>query len=241
MTGETIDSLGTNTSSATRDDLMRLAAQWGGCVFGVADLASMRGQIPELLADIPGDFSRAVVLGMRLQDAVVDGIIDHPTPLYFHNYRQLNYQLDRAAFAVADRLQTGGAASIAVPASQIIRNNPLRGHISHKLLGWAAGLGFIGHNTLLVHPVFGSRLRYVSVLTDLPLPADKPHTGSCGQCRACIPVCPAQAIGETKEDFNLDACSRTLTEFSKLPFVGQHICGICVKACDGQSKGDPAA
>jgi epoxyqueuosine reductase len=226
-----------DTPPDMREALRQLAGGWGATVFGVADVGWLRLQVPDLLEEIPGDFTRAVVMGMRLQDAVVDGIVDHPTPLYFHNYRQLNYQLDRAAFAVADCIQAGGATCIAVPASQIIRNNPMRGHISHKLLGWAAGIGFVGRSTLLVHPTFGSRLRYVSVLTNRALPADKPHAGSCGECRACIPVCPAHAIGETKEDFNLDACYRKLSEFSRIPFVGQHICGVCVKACNGNRTG----
>ena len=37
-------------------------------------------------------------------------------------------------------------------------------------VGWAAGLGHIGRCTLLVHPQYGAQMRYVSVLTDMPLP-----------------------------------------------------------------------
>jgi epoxyqueuosine reductase QueG len=164
---------------------------------------------------------------------VLESISDQPTPLYFHHYRQANYQLDRAAFAVADRLQDAGCRALAIPASQIIRSRPMSGHVSHKLLGWAAGLGFIGRCTLLVHPQFGAQMRYVSVLTDAPLAAGRPSEGDCGACRACVPVCPAGAIKEKREEFDLEACYRKLTEFTRLPFIGQHICGVCVKACSG--------
>ena len=112
----------------------------------------------------------------------------------------------------------------------------MSGHISHKFLGWAAGIGFIGRCTLLVHPEYGARMRYVSVLTDMALGADTPYVGECGLCRACIEVCPAGAVKEKREDFDLEACYKELAEFTKIPFIGQHICGVCVKACAGKAR-----
>jgi epoxyqueuosine reductase QueG len=173
-----------------------------------------------------------------LQKAVLKDIGNEPTPLYFHNYRQVNYQLDSLALMLADRIQDAGFNALAVPASQIIKKDPMSGHISHKLLGWAAGIGFIGRNTLLVNPEYGAQMRYVSVLTDMPLKAGSPNNGDCGTCKACIPVCPVKAIKEKKENFNLQACYEKLTEFTRLPFIGQHICGVCVKACVGKIKFD---
>jgi epoxyqueuosine reductase QueG len=214
-------------------DLRQLAETLGAAAFGVADVDGLRQRIPDLLARVPGNYSRAVVLGVRLQRAVLADIVDRPTPLYFHHYRQANYELDRIGFRLADRIQAAGCRALAIPASQIIAQDPMRGHISHKLLGWAAGIGFIGRGTLLVHPRYGAQMRYVSVLTDMPLPADAPHAGSCGACRACVAVCPAGAIHERREDFDLEACYAKLTEFTALPFIGQHICGVCVKACAG--------
>jgi epoxyqueuosine reductase QueG len=174
------------------------------------------------------------VFGIRLQRAALDGVVDRPTPIYFHNYRQVNYQLDGSACLVADRIQDAGYRALAVPASQIIRKEPMTGHISHTRLGWAAGIGFLGRSTLLVHPLYGAQMRYVSVLTDMPLQADAPHDGDCGTCRACLAVCPAGAIRMRPDDFDLDACYGRLTEFTRMPFIGQHICGVCVKACDGK-------
>jgi epoxyqueuosine reductase QueG len=221
----------------TAMDLRKMAAELGAAAFGVADLEALRKQATDLLKNVPGNFTRAVVAGVRLQDAVVEGIEDHPTALYFHNYRQANYELDRMAFKLAAKIQEAGYKALAVPASQIVKSNPMQGHISHKLLGWAAGIGFIGRQTLLVHPEYGARMRYVSVLTDMPLEADKPYTGEgCGSCRACIAVCPAGAIREDRKDFDLDACYRKLTEFTRLPFIGQHICGVCVKACSAGAR-----
>jgi len=208
----------------------------GAKAFGIADLDRLKEKAPDLLKNVSGIFSRAVVLGVRLQKTALDGITDMPTPIYFHNYRQVNYQLDTTAMLIADIIQDVGFRALAIPASQIINREPMSGHISHKLLGWAAGIGFIGRNTLLIHPEHGAQLRYVSVLTDMPLIAGVPYEGTCGSCTACIPVCPAQAIKLRKEDFDLRACYEKLTGFTRLPFIGQHICGVCVKACAGRMK-----
>lgn len=220
-----------------RAELEAVAKASGAKAFGVADLDMLRQKVPDLLTIVGEGYCRAVVAGMRLQDAVIEGIQNQPTPIYFHNYRQLNYQLDRLAWELADLLQDRGYKAYAVPASQIIKSDPMSGHISHKLLGWAAGLGFIGRQSLLVHPEFGARMRYVSVLTDAPLIADVPYQGDgCGACRACISVCPAGAIKQERGDFDLAACYSKLTEFTRLSFIGQHVCGVCVKACSAANR-----
>ncbi len=222
-------------STELREQLEKVAKSFGAKAFGVADLDMLKQKEPGLLDNVPGDYPRAVVMGLRLQQTVLDDIIDKPTPLYFHHYRQLNYALDRVGLALADLLQDAGQRALAIPASQTISRNPMLGCISHKLLGWAAGIGFIGRSTLLVHPQFGAQLRYVSILTDAPLTANTPYDGpGCAACRACADSCPASAIHEDRTDFDLATCHAKLTEFSRIPFVAQHICGVCVKVCQGR-------
>jgi len=198
---------------------------------GVADLRGKERESPGLWELMPERFDRAVVLAVRLPDAVVDAIVDRPTPAYFHVYRQANYLLDRVAFELTSEIERVGYRAFPVAASQYVATDPFRGQISHRLLGFWAGLGWIGRSTLLVHPGFGARLRLASVLTDAPLAAATPLGGSCKDCRRCIDACPAQAIGETSREFDLEACYRKLCDFAKIPFVGQHVCGVCVKAC----------
>ena len=220
-----------------RGNLETVAAELGVKAFGVADLDEIKKTIPDLLDRVPGDYSRAVVMGVRLQDSVLEEIVDAPTILYTHNYKQANYMLDRAASVISDMIQDKGSRVIAIAASQIVAKRPMRAHISHRLLGQAAGIGFIGRSGLLVHPEYGARMRYVSVLTDMPLNVDEPYKGDCGECRACIDVCPAGAIGGSSKDYDLDACYKTLADFTGISFVGQHICGVCVKACVGKRVG----
>jgi len=201
---------------------------------GVADLEPVVRDRPEVFAELPRTFPRAVVMAVRLSRAVLETCANGPTPLYFHLYRQANYQLDRAALAVTIHLQRLGYDALPVPASQIIGDEPMRGHLSHRSAAERAGLGWRGLNNLLVTPDFGAQVRLVTVLTDAPLVPDAPLTeNECDRCGKCRTVCPAGAIGETLDTFNLDACYQQLCVFRKRPYIGQHICGICVRACDG--------
>lgn len=62
-----------------------------------------------------------------------------------------------------------------------------------------AGLGFIGKNTLLIHPRAGSYMLLGEVLVDVPLDPDlemiaEAEKGTCGDCRRCQDVCPTHAF-----------------------------------------------
>ena len=58
-----------------------------------------------------------------------------------------------------------------------------------------AGLGFIGKNSLVIHPRAGSWFFLAEIYTNLPLEKDEPFSKQgCGPCRACIVECPTQAI-----------------------------------------------
>jgi epoxyqueuosine reductase len=213
-----------------------LSRDLGLSLFGVADIGEIREEF-DLPVATRRRFPLALSLGFRLSDSVLDDLKDRPTAIYFHHYRQANALLDRAALLVAVHLESRGARALAIAASQIIDWERQRGHVSHKKIGLMAGLGWIGRNNLLVNPRFGSRFRLVSVLTDMPLDADSPLEFGCGECRACLAVCPAGAIKEKREDFDHLGCFATLKEFRRSGLVPQFICGVCVKACRGPSAG----
>jgi epoxyqueuosine reductase QueG len=219
------------------DHLKRIALDCGFDLYGVADIADIRGEFHLDKISIE-KFHRGISIGKRLLDTIMDQIKDKPTALYFHHYRQLNFFLDRGAFLIASEIQSLGFSALPIPASQIIDWEKQLGHVSHKKIGNLAGLGWIGRSNLLVNPDIGSRFRLVTVLTDMPLSIDDPNEGDCRDCRQCIPACPAQAIDENIKNFDHLACYEKLKEFRNSGVVGQYICGVCIKACPGLNRID---
>ncbi len=183
--------------------------------------------------NLQGRFTSAVVYAFPLSDAVLDLLSGGPDLLYLHHYRQVNYLLDRVGILLSELLRQNGFSGLPVPTSQVIDWKEQKGLLSLRRIATTSGLGWIGRNNLLVNPGLGSRFRLVTVLTDMPLETGPSLDFSCGNCRACISPCPAQAIHENPADFDHGVCYEKLDEFRRKHIVSQHICGVCVKACRG--------
>lgn len=227
-------------TDAVTHGLEKDARALGADLFGVADLSRAEG-----LETDPGDlfagFARAVVVGVKLADAAVEGCEDGPTALYQHTYNVANQVLDDLAFRLAARLEARGHRALPLPASKLLDGARLTGNVSYKALGRLAGLGWQGKSLLLVNRRFGPRFRMAVVLTDAPLAAAEPERNRCGSCTACTEACPAGAIknvGTTEhyadrdEALHFDRCARQCMEvFVRRPHIEKPICGVCVRVC----------
>jgi epoxyqueuosine reductase len=220
------------------EKLKTLCIHWGASLFGVADLHSYKRELILLPPISIDQFPFGISVGYHLSDAILDGIESQPTPIYFHHYQRVNILLDTLGLLLTSMIQDLGCQGIPIPASQIVDWKNQRAQISHKHVAKAAGLGWIGRNNLLVSEKFGSRIRLVTILTNLPLRPNSPFSGDCGSCRSCLSVCPSGAIQEHQENFDHIRCYEQLRTFAKTLHFSHNICGVCVKACKGKHSSD---
>lgn len=107
---------------------------------------------------------------------------------------------------------------------------------------WAkrSGTGWVGKNTLLIHPKAGSYFFLTELIIDLELDYDDPIKDYCGTCTKCIDACPTEAIDAEGYVMDGSKCISYLTIELKeaLPseFQGKMDnwmfgCDICQEVC----------
>lgn len=190
----------------------------------------------------------AVVIGRKLDDGVIDAIVEGPTLEYFNLYRNANEELKRITDLISGEMNSRGIDNHPLVATgddsqrDVDYDKTLRYKFSHKMAATRAGLGWIGKTDLLITKRFGPRVRLASVLTnhrfhEIGKPVSK---SECGSCNTCVERCPAQAANGKLWDTSVyrdefydahkcrDMCKhQAITRIQKDALI----CGICMAVC----------
>lgn len=112
---------------------------------------------------------------------------------------------------------------------------PLNGELYLKGEIIRSGLGKRGKNTVILHPRFGNRLRFSTVVTNAPLtPLVKPvlfeeENPVCKDCSVCINACPEKIL----EPYRMIDSSRCRSDTTNMTRKNNLLipCDLCLKLC----------
>ena len=106
--------------------------------------------------------------------------------------------------------------------------------VLEKALARNSGLGWIGKHSNLINPKAGSWFFLGEIYTNLPLEIDEPFTENhCGSCKACIDICPTNAIiGDMEIDARRCISYLTIELRDSIPEKFRKLIGNRVYGCD---------
>lgn len=114
--------------------------------------------------------------------------------------------------------------------------------VCERELAGLAGLGWIGKNTMLIHPERGSWMLLGVILTTLDLGETVTIPDYCGTCTRCIDACPTQAISDHSVDATRCISYLTIEHREAIDHrlhagIGDWIlgCDVCQEVCPHNS------
>jgi epoxyqueuosine reductase len=200
----------------------------GASLVGFADLGNVD-------TSIFNNMNYGIAFGIKMESTIIEAINEGPTKEYYEEYSKINKDLDNIVVSCVQYIERQGYNAIGQTSTYVTSDNNLTTPIPHKTVATQAGLGWIGKNTLLITPEYGSAIRISSVITDMPISESK-----CGECNKCAIACPASAISGISWDISstrdelLDTfkCRKKARELSKERIgIEISLCGKCIEVC----------
>jgi len=191
------------------------------------------GERPVVSGAEPSDIT-AVSIGLLYREAEIlaipAGWVNKPPEdgrwnQYARAYMELNRLLNDIASQLAGRFDgVAEGATLEGWVDQVKHVNDYFPHcVSHRAFAEAAGVGWRGRNGLVVTPEAGPALRFATVFVPQRLSPDSRDLPGCGDCTACLEVCPILR----PEDGYRERCRRRLSALG----LEDEVCGICVRVC----------
>jgi Pyruvate/2-oxoacid:ferredoxin oxidoreductase delta subunit len=211
----------TEVSPGFLDELMAFARSVGVDIIGFAKL-----ERKEIFKEKGVLHDNAIVLAMEMDWDKIESAPSRPAMvMIMRTYNTLGI----AASKITEFLRKHGYSAQS--------GHPLGGMSLYTPLAQRAGIGWIGHNGLLITPEFGPRVRIAAVYTsieNLPFAEDNSHSwidDYCSSCGLCIRKCPPGAI--QKESITHDSGRVTFVTLDKcFPYFTENYgCSICIKVC----------
>ncbi|MBN1803063.1 MAG: hypothetical protein JW891_16250 [Candidatus Lokiarchaeota archaeon] len=177
-----------------------------------------------------------ISLGLFYPDGIIEGINVSKNNVvykeywdqYGDEYAHLNNLLSEIGEKIAHEFNgICVPPTTGVPTEKISHVSDYFPHtISHRVVAEHAGIGWRGKNDLIVTTAFGPAVRFTSILCKLPLKQGHKIETQCGECDACLRVCP---ILEKKD--NLGDHREKCRNFILSLDLKHNVCGKCIKAC----------
>ncbi|WP_084423293.1 tRNA epoxyqueuosine(34) reductase QueG [Cohnella thermotolerans] len=142
-------------------------------------------------------------------------------------HRVLNDRLERLAAWIAERVpEARGLPQVDT------------GALSDRAVAERAGIGWSGKNASILTPEWGSWVYLGEMITNLPLPPDKPIEEGCGDCTRCIDACPTGALvgpGQLNAQICVSYVTQTkgIVEDEMMEKIGNRLygCDTCQIVC----------
>lgn len=187
----------------TKDQIKEIAFAQGVDLFGVASVDRFN-EAPEGFhpKDVYSKTESVIAFAIKLPTETL--YAENPVPFTHMNTLAMQ-KMDRITFEISSELDKKGLANVLIPTDDPYLhwdNDEQEGRaiLSLRHVGYLAGLGQLGRNSLLINKDYGSMIQIGALLTSAKIEQDTlaGYEVCPPKCRICLDLCPQKALtGET--------------------------------------------